>query len=151
MTGYLERSHAPYSWKPLAATYLIVLLLTVTVFVGISLLNEPVEEIVRGFPFATDIPGLDLDVTTNASQCKVRLSQTIRFVRLVPVPDQSESESKSPSAVYSLGREDQDGSALPASYSPIFNEGDLMSRLGITKYEIYQFRTLDDRGRHVSY
>lgn len=138
---YLERSHAPYSWKPIAATYLIVLLLTVTVVVGISLLNEPVEEIVRGFPFATDIPGLDRSAATDASRWDGWFGLGfIGFVRLRPVPDQADPGVKSPSAVYSLGREDQDGSALPTSYCRIFSDVDLMSRLemGTNYYTIYR-------------
>lgn len=138
---YLERSHAPYSWKPLAATYLIVLLLTVTVVVGASLLNEPTIEIVNGLPFATDIPGLDLAASKNVYQWKEQFGLGfIGFVRLVPVQDRSELDANPQAEVYSLGREDQDGSVFPVSYCTIFNESDLMSRLemGTNYYTIYR-------------
>lgn len=140
---YLERSQAPYSWKPLAATYLIVLL-TVTVVVGISLLNEPVEEIVRGFSFATDIPGLDRGAKAYAYQWEEQSKQGFMgWVRLVPVPVQPKPRAKAPSEIYSLGREDQYGSALPKSYCPVFSESDLMRRMrrcgGIAYYRFCNF------------
>lgn len=144
---YLERSHAPYSWRPPALTYLIVAVVTLAV-VGISLIGEPIVEIVNGLPSVTDIPGLDVSAVLNATEqnAQPRSVQSIRFVRLLPVPDQAESETTSPSEVYSLGREDQDGSALPTFYCPIFSESDLMRRVfnlrsirdtGITHYRIY--------------
>ena len=147
MIGYLQRSHASYSWRPLAATYLIVLTLTVAVVLGISLLNESGMEIVNGLPFATDIPGLDCSRTTTVSQWKGWFgSGFVGFVRLIPVPDDPEQGTTPLSEVYSFGREDQDGSALPTSYCPIFSESDLMNRPSI-RYKIYQFRILDYRGR----
>lgn len=143
--NYLERSHTPYSWIPLALTYLIVATITIVVVVGISLVGEPGEEIVSGLLFATDIPGLDVSAVVNVTEWKAqpRSVQSIRFVRLVPVPDHPESRAKAPSEVYSLGREDQHGSALPASYCPVFSESDLMRRLvsrygGIIFYTIYR-------------
>jgi len=148
----LERSNVSYSGGFVLTIYLVVAVIVSGVVVLMSLLNNPTTEIVNGVPFVTDTPGLDRSAATDTSRWDGWFGLGfIGFVRLVPVPDCSESETKSPSAVYSLGREDQDGSALPASYSPIFSGVDLMRKLGITKYEIYRYRTLDDRGRHVSY
>ena len=140
--NYLERSHTPYSWIPLALTYLIVATITIVVVVGISLVGEPGEEIVSGLLFATDIPGLDCSATTNEYQGWFG-DGFLGFKRLVPVPDHPESEAKLASEVYSSGREDQDGSAPPASYCRVLNESDLMSRLvsrydGIIFYTIYR-------------
>lgn len=144
MTSYLERSHAPYSLRPLAVTYLIVAVTTLAI-VGISLLNESTVEIVNGVAFATDIPGLDRSPVTSLSEWKGWFgSGFIGFVRLVPVPDQPKPQTKVPSEVYSLGRQNQDGSALPKSYSPVFSESDLMRRMrrcGGIAY--YRFCNLD--------
>ena len=141
MTGYLERSHAPYSTAPLVVTYLILAVIVSSVVVGISLLNESTVEIVNGLPFATDIPGIDGSAAANTTERggQPRSMQTIRFVRLVPVSDQPKPQAKVPSEVYSLGRQNQDGSALPTYYCRVFSESDLMSRLvmGTIYYTIY--------------
>ena len=143
MTGYLERSHAPYSWRPLAVTYLIVAVTTLAI-VGISLLNESTEEIINGVAFATDIPGLDRGAWVEASQWEERPMQGFMgWVRLVPVPVQPEPQAKVTSEVYSIGLDSQDDSALPKSYYPVFSESDLMRRMrrcgGIAYYRFCNF------------
>lgn len=145
MTVYLERSHAPYSWKPLAVTYLIVGTLVLAVVVGMSLLKESTVEIINGVAFATDIPGLDRGAKADASQWEERPRQGFMgWVRLVPVKVNSESKTETLSEIYSLGRQNQYGSALPKSYSPVFSESDLMRRMrrcGGIAY--YRFCNLD--------
>ena len=138
--NYLKRSHTPYSWIPLAVTYLIVAMVVSSVVIGTHYSSEPFTEIIKGSRFVTDILGLDSGEVTKVSQPKVRSSQSIRFVRLIPVPDHPESEAKLASEVYSSGREDQDGSALPGSYCRVLNESDLMSRLemGTNYFTIYR-------------
>lgn len=107
-------------------TYLIVAMVTLAV-VGLSLYNEPTIEIVGGL---TDIPGLDRSATTSASQSESWFgSGFIGFVRLMPVPDQLEPHTETPSEVYSFGRGNQERPALPKFYSPVFSEEDLMSRV----------------------
>lgn len=141
----LERSHVKSSLKPLVVTYLLLAAIVSSVIIGISLVGEPTAEIVNGLPFATDIPGLDVSAVANGAEWKAqpRSVQSIRFVRLIPVPDHSESGTESISEVYSSGREDQHGSALPVLYSPIFGEGDLMRQLTLACCEII-FVTMED-------
>jgi hypothetical protein len=126
---------------PLIVTYLILVAIISTVIIVVNLVSEPTVEIINGFPFVTDIPGLDVSAMVNATErnAQPRSVQSIRFVRLVPVPDHPAVETKLPSETYSLGREDQDGSVLPAIYYRIFSELDLMSRLemGTCYYTIY--------------
>ena len=139
--NYLERSHPSCSVMSLLVTYLLLAMIISSVVVGISLLNEPTVEIVNGSPFVTDIPGLGRIAKADLSQWEEQPRRGfIGWVRLVPVPDEPKSQTKVPSEVYSLGREDQDGSALPAFYCRIFSEVDLMSRLemGTTYYTIYR-------------
>lgn len=127
---HLRRSHAPYSCGPLAVTYLIVAVVISSVVVVVNFLPEPAVEIINGLPYATDVPGLDRNETTGVSQWEKRFRRGfIGWVRLVPVPDHPEPVAAPPSEVYSVGREDQDGSVLPTSYSPVFSESDLMRRL----------------------
>ena len=150
---YLERSQGPYSSAPLVVTYLVLAVIISSVVIGISLLKEPGVEIINGVPFATDIPGLDCSRTTTVSQWKGWFgSGFLGFKRLVPVSGRPAVAAKTQLEVYSLGREDQDGSALPTLYCRIFSESDLMNRLSI-RHKIYQFRILDDRGRsaHLTY
>jgi len=137
---YLPRSHVESSLTPFAVAYLILAVIVSSIVVGVSLIDERTMETVNGLPFATDIPGLGHIAKADVSQWEERPRQGfIGWVRLLPVPDQPELEDKVPSEVYSLGREDQHGSALPAYYYRIFSEVDLMSRLemGTIYYNIY--------------
>lgn len=131
MNNYLRRSHVQCSLIPLGVAYLILALIISSVVVGISLIGEPTVEIINGLPFVTDIQGIAHGVADDLTDWSDILGQGFMgFVRLVPVKDCAETEK----AVidlgsYSYGREDQHGSALPASYCPIFSERDLMRKL----------------------
>ena len=112
----------------------------VTVVFGISFINESATEIINGLPFVTDTPGLDQSAKTNVSHKMVRLGPTIRFARLIPVPDQTETEGREP--LYE--REVQHSFTIPNSYSPIFSERDLMRKLDRSLCREIIFYTITD-------
>ena len=134
MKTYLERSHISYSGRSILEIYIVVAIITLVAVVGMSLVNEPTVGIVNEIPFATDIPGLDRSATADATEWKVRSRsvQSIRFARLIPVPDQTETEGKE----LSYEREVQHGFTIPDSYSPIFSDKDLMRKLARPLCEI---------------
>ena len=139
----LQRSHVKSSLKPLVVTYLILAAIVSSVIVGISLVGEPEEEIVSGLLFATDIPGLDVSEVVNVTKWKAqpRSVQSIRFVRLIPVPDQLETEAKLPPDRL----EARHDFVLPTYYCPIFSERDLMEKLARPCCEIIYYTITDER------
>lgn len=128
----LGRSQRVYSLRALFVPYLPVVALIFIVLGGTYFFSQPTMEIIDGLlpvmnvyiprsdRFETDDPH---GAKTNAPQWKGQFGQGfIGFVRLMPVSDQPEPDTKPPSEVYSLGQGSKYDSTLPTSYSP--NEGD---------------------------
>lgn len=137
----LERSHVSYSGRSILEIYLLVATITLAVVVGISLLSKPDLRIVDGLPFVAGTPGLDRSVRTNTSQWEGRSRLGfIGFVRLVPVPDQLETEAKLPPDRL----EARHDFVLPTYYCPIFSEGDLMEKLALPCCEIIWYTITDE-------
>lgn len=135
----LSYSQRGYPLKSLFVTYLVVAMFILVILGGACFTGKPSVGIINGFPPVSSVYASD-----EPRQEGWFGSGFLGFKRLRPVPGQAESETKKPSGAYSSGREDQDGSALPKSYCPVFSESDLMRRMrrcGGIAY--YRFCNLD--------
>jgi len=139
--NHLRRSHISYSKRFILEIYLVVATITLAVVVGISLIGEPDVEIINGLNLVTDTPGLDCSAKTSTSQWRGWLGLGfIGFVRLIPVPDQIETEAKLPPDRL----EARHDFVLPTYYCPIFSEGDLMEKLALPCCEIIYYTITDE-------
>lgn len=131
----LSRSQAGYSAELLVGNIEYMILAFLLILVTSPLLGmlggKDSSGVVGGSLLATDIQGITCGVADDLTDWSDILGQGfIGFVRLVPVKGCAETEKAAIDlGVYSYGREDQDGSALPDSYCPIFSERDLMRQL----------------------